>query len=121
MERSELVAQSAEFQIPTARRCPPAGEGRNQVTTPRATQIPRLFMSAPHLNSFATGLGAEEAAIAADATTRELVFGPCLFDVLSAFRLRHLRCDALINAGRDVACPRRPEDAAALQLNNGAA
>ena len=44
----------------------PDGGGSSHTTTATATQIPRFFMSAPHLNGFSAGAGAD--AEAADTT-----------------------------------------------------
>lgn len=57
-------------------------------------QIPKLFMSAPHLNSLATGWGAEEAATAADAMICDLCLA-AFFELAASLSLLQCFPDSL--------------------------
>lgn len=66
---SGFVMMPTIVPINTASRChacivTPTGGGMNQIRAPIPTEIPRFFMSAPHLNGAATGAGAAAAALA---------------------------------------------------------
>lgn len=85
-----------------------------------ATQMPKLFMSAPHLNSLATGLGAEEAATAVDAT----IWAVCLRVTLRLcrdFDNRHCACELLIGDGVACACFWKDGGSEAELVKTGAA
>jgi hypothetical protein len=88
---SGVVMMDTMVPTKTASRCQacsvtPAGAGRNQMSAPMPTEMPSVFMSAPHLNSFCWGAGTAPAAAEAHTCERAWRWG----DEALALLRRHM-------------------------------